>query len=125
MPGYDLTLSATLLDAERAARLDVSPSPATEEHLEQLPTPERRPAYSNLLMDATGAVWLEEHRGEFLNFTSPAARTWEVFDRDGAWLGTVELPGRFAVHEINADYLLGVRRDELDIERPQMLAVIR
>lgn len=124
-PGYDLTLSATLLDAERAARMEVNPSPAMKEHLDQLPTPERRPAYSNLLVDATSAVWVEEHRGEILNFMSPAARRWEVFDPDGAWLGTVELPGRFTVHEINADYLLGVRRDELDIERPQMLAVTR
>lgn len=62
VPGYDLTLDATLLDAERAARLEVNPSPAMKEHLERLPTPERRPAYSNLLVYATGAVWVEEHR---------------------------------------------------------------
>lgn len=123
VPGYDLRLTEARLEAERDARLDVNP--ANREILEKLPLPERRPAYSVLLVDATGAVWLEEHVGEFVDLLSFEPREWQVFDPAGEWLGAVRLPGRFTVHEIGADYVLGVRRDELDVERPQVLRLER
>ena len=43
----------------------------------------------------------------------------------GAWLGGVEIPAGFAVMEIGMDFVLGVYRDELDVEHPQMLRLYR
>ncbi len=76
-------------------------------------------------MDQTGAVWLEEHRGEFTNLLSSEPRAWNVFSADGDWLGEVLLPGRFTVYEIGSDYILGVRRDEFRVEHPQVLRLER
>ena len=39
-----------------------------------------------------------------------------VFDIDGLWLTTVELPPRFRLHEIGPDWILGVTRDDTDVE---------
>ncbi len=41
------------------------------------------------------------------------------------WLGTVEVPDRFTVMEIQMDTMLGVWRDELDVEHPQVLRLNR
>jgi hypothetical protein len=50
---------------------------------------------------------------------------WIVFDSDGRWLGAVEVPPNGRVSEIGADYVLGVWRDELDVERVQMFELIK
>ena len=50
---------------------------------------------------------------------------WDVFSADGAWLGRVHTPGRFRVLEIGSDYMLGVRKDDLDVEHVQVLALTR
>jgi hypothetical protein len=52
-------------------------------------------------------------------------RKWEVFDPAGAWLGTLSTPARFSVLEIGRDYVLGVRRDDLDVEHVQVLRLRR
>jgi hypothetical protein len=43
-----------------------------------------------------------------------------VFDRDGRYLGTVETPAGFYVHQIGADFVLGRWLDELDVEYVSM-----
>ena len=40
----------------------------------------------------------------------------DVFDPDGIWLGTVATPRGLRVTEIGTDYVVGVWRDELDVE---------
>jgi hypothetical protein len=70
-------------------------------------------------------VWAEEHIGEMRNWLKVAPSRWEVFGADGEWLGAVFTPERFAVMEIGADYVLGVFRDEMDVEHMQLLRLIR
>ncbi|MDX1395526.1 MAG: hypothetical protein R3195_14155 [Gemmatimonadota bacterium] len=88
------------------------PTPDTrrrrEGALETLEPPEHLPAHGGLLVDVDGRPWL---RPFGIDETA-----WTVLDRDGAWLGSVELPPGLAVFEIGSDYVLGVRRDELDVE---------
>ena len=43
-------------------------------------------------------------------------RRWNVLDRDGRYLGVVETPPNFTVHQIGTDHILGVWQDELDIQ---------
>lgn len=80
------------------------------------------PAYGEMLhVDAAGDLWVRE-------FTPPwqedAPSQWAVFDPDGRWLGTVSTPAGLEVHEIGDDYVLGVARDELDVERVRLHRLI-
>lgn len=121
----DYTMTDDILQAEKEVTLGPEPSPSGLSYWESLPVPDRRPAYVDLKVDAAGAVWLAEHRGfrSYRMGLEPLA--WEVFASDGAWLGRVETPERFTVYEIGADYILGVSRDDLDVEHVQLLALIR
>jgi hypothetical protein len=49
----------------------------------------------------------------------------QIFAPDGEWLGTIALPDRLTVLEIGSDYVLGVWRDEFDVERVQLLTLER
>ncbi|MXY31935.1 MAG: hypothetical protein F4043_13485 [Gammaproteobacteria bacterium] len=125
IPGYPLDLSADRIAAEREARLEELPSavPAFIRRLvEDLPAPATRPAYANMLVDPSGAVWLELYRGVS---ERDRPQEWLILDADGTWLGNVEVPRRFTVMEVGMDRMLGVWRDEVDVEHPQVLRLTR
>jgi hypothetical protein len=50
---------------------------------------------------------------------------WEVYDADGRWYATVEVPHRFRVTPVRDSTVVGVQRDDLDVERVVVLRVIR
>ena len=89
---------------------------------ENAPAAETRPAFADILVDPSGAVWLELYRGES---EQNQPEEWLVLDADGTWLGAVEIPDRFNVVDITMDAVLGVWEDELDIEHPQVLRLTR
>ncbi len=76
-----------------------------------MPLVEAFPAFARVLVDRLDHLWIEEYR-----LPGETHRLWTVFDPEGRALGLVEMPGSFAVTEIGEDYILGTRRDELDIE---------
>ena len=90
--------------------------------LEEAPASPTRPAFADILVDPSGAVWLELYLGESEQDEPPE---WLVLDADGTWLGTVRIPDRFTVSDITMDAVLGVRRDELDLAHPQVLRLTR
>ena len=125
VPGYPLELSNAVIGAERAARLEAVPAamPAfLRRMVEDFPTPATRPAYDNILVDPSGAVWLELYRG---NSEQDQPEEWLVLDADGTWLGNVAIPDRFTISDITMDTVLGVWRDELDVDHPQVLRLTR
>ena len=70
------------------------------------------PWVSALVVDRVGSVWVREYQHRF----DPRPERWGVFDVDGAWLGTVEMPPHFTPYEIGSNYVLGVGRDEFGVE---------
>ena len=125
IPGYPLELSDALVAAERAARFEAVPEamPAfLRQMVEDFPTPATRPAYDDILVDPSGALWLELYRG---NSEQDQPQEWLVLDADGTWLGNVGIPDRFTVSDITMETVLGVWRDELDVEHPQVLRLTR
>jgi hypothetical protein len=58
--------------------------------------------------------YLGEGWGQSRVLSTPTA--WRVFDPSGIWLGTVTLPARFNPMDIGKDYVLGLWRDEDDVE---------
>lgn len=82
--------------------------------------PATMPAYSRVLVDAAGNLWVAEYRrpGDDLP-------RWTVFDLDGRMLGTIDMPQGFSPSEIGSDYVLGTIRDELDVERVRLYELVR
>ncbi|MEE8116503.1 MAG: hypothetical protein V3T28_05275 [Gemmatimonadales bacterium] len=73
-----------------------------------------------LRADALGYLWVERFRR--LGESQPE---WLVFEPEGRWLGTVETPPGIRVTEIGAEYVLGIDRDELDVERVLLYELAR
>jgi len=121
VPGFDLSVPPEMIEARRE-RLRASRNPIFREIDRQTPDPTSLPAYSDLVVDELGNVWLEA----FLSLEQQdEPRRWRVFDPEGAWLGEVLLPPRFTVFGIGRHRILGARRDELDVAHPQVLALER
>ena len=85
-------------------------SAAWARYLRETPFPERMPLYRRLLVDAQRNLWAERFRPFWESESS-----WYVFDEQGVWLGEVATPPGLSIFEIGTDYVLGVRRDELDV----------
>lgn len=79
----------------------------------ELEYPETKPAYASAIRgDRLGNIWVPG----FAVSDAQRPPLWAVFDRQGRYLGELEIPGRLRVFEIGSDYVLGVWRDELDVE---------
>lgn len=74
-----------------------------ERILASVPFPDRKPAHGRMLLDTEGNLWVLETQAD----DDPRFR-WSVFDPNGSWLGTVEVPAGVRVLEAGADYVLGV-----------------
>lgn len=82
--------------------------------------PEHVPVISSILGDKGGRLWVEA-----ATWTADAPSLWSVFDSVGQWLTDVTLPRGGRVFEIGEDYILGVWRDELDVEQVRVYELIR
>lgn len=123
VPGYPLDLSDAQIAAERDFFLDRSPPGSPfRQGFEDAPASDTRPAYDDILVDPSGAVWLQLFRGAS---EQDRLQEWLVLDADGTWLGNVGIPDRFTISDITMDAVLGVWRDELDVQHPQVLRLTR
>ena len=98
----------------RASVADDNVRRSIERYLADAPYPETMPALDEVIVDAEGMLWARD-------YATPAEReerpqSWSVFDDEGLWLGTVDTPVGLEVHEVGSDYILGVWKDELEVE---------
>lgn len=125
---YALTVSEARAVAERDARLDApTPQgrpmpPRLRQLIEDMPLPTTRPAYADMIVDPTGAIWLRPFRGAS---EGGGPESWLLLDPRGRWLGSVEVPEGFHVWDIGIDEVLGVWHDELDVQHPRVLRLER
>ena len=122
-PVLEGALGAKEIAAERAGMLGPTPSARLRDVVAQLPAPEMRPAYDEIEVDPEGFVWVARYRSRRVGRDDPI--TWYVFAPDGSWTGSLTTPARFEVLEIGSDYMLGSRRDSLDVEQIQLLRLLR
>jgi len=121
IPEYPLALTRKEVEAEREARSDGMP-PLIRDAVASMPAPGTRPAYSDLLVGPTGAIWLRPHVGASER-DQPAE--WLVLDSAGTWLGGVEVPADFRIWEIRMDEVLGTWVDGSGRQHPQVLRLTR
>jgi hypothetical protein len=87
---------------------------------QDLPIPELVPSFRGLLVDDVGNLWVEHYRLPW-----DARRTWEVFNPDGRWLGTLTTPLGVRPLQIGPDFLLGSHRDEVGVERVRLYELVK
>lgn len=91
------------------------------EYLEEhLPTPDSIPNLDDLVVDDLGMVWVGLYQG-----VASAPRWYNVYGPGGLFAARVAMPAGVEVLEIGADYVLGVIRDALDVERIALLTLVR
>jgi len=89
--------------------------------LNRVPNPTARPPYSRIALDRVGNLWVESGR---TNGLEPESIEYLVFDPTGALLGAVALPP-IEVLEIGDDYVMGVYRDELEVQYLQVHELVK
>lgn len=75
--------------------------------------PDRVPAYSTLLLDPGGHLWVGEYRFE-LNRHPPDR--WVIFDREGRLVSLVRTPPGFELMAVAEDRVYGRATDELNVQ---------
>lgn len=91
------------------------------EHIrEHLPAPDSVPNIDHLVVDHPGMVWVGSYQHD-----ASAPRLYHVYDTGGGFLARVAMPPGVEALEIGADYVLGITRDELDVERIVLLTLTR
>lgn len=79
------------------------------------------PIFSNMIVDATGHVWVQESEDErdpeSWVFAAPRGRdVWRVVNAEGVWVQSVTVPNDFKIMAIGDNYVLGVSTDDLGVE---------
>lgn len=97
--------------------------------------PETLPVLTDVRAGPEGSVWvqragsLRDAHPMALNTDDPprgwGGARWEVLDREGRYLGTVDLPTRFRLMEIRGDTILGVQADRDLVDHVVMLKLNR
>ena len=83
--------------------------------IQGMPVPEVLPAIQRLTVDRAGRVWSQRYSA-----WEDEPGTWDVFDERGGWIAAVQMPARFRPTDIGRDWVLGIARDELDVEQVRL-----
>ena len=121
--GRDLSIAAADVDRlveEETARRPEPERAGFRRDLESMDVPATRPAFGDILVDDDGNLWA----AEYVRWPR-VPRTWTVMDPEGVWLGTITMPDGFRPLYIGGDRVLGVWRDELDVERVRLYRLDR
>lgn len=86
------------------ARVNSLPHRATLPHLDAM------------LLDVDDNLWVERFRVP----GSDKDAAWDVFGPDRRWLGTVQIPRNFRIFDIGRNYVLGVIKNEMDVEEVRL-----
>jgi hypothetical protein len=85
----------------------------------KVPRPKRHPYWGRALVDKQNNLWISSP----WDLSKP--ESWTVFDRNGRKLATLTMPPRFAVREVGTDYVLGIAKDEDDVESVRVYGLTR
>jgi hypothetical protein len=105
---------------KRTSLARVSGDPAVaQRRVEEMPYPQQYPAYERFLVDARGRIWLKE-------YVYPAGpnRWWILEPRTREALAVL-LPARFVPTEIGTSDVVGIWRDEDDVEHVRVYRLLR
>lgn len=96
------------------------------ERLEEMLSDQKRdvegplPLFSDVLGDDEGNVWLSAYA-----FPGSPSQFFFVLARDGTWLGEVQIPERFEPLTITQHRVVGVERDEWDVQAVAAYEIVK
>lgn len=86
-----------------------------EEGLRHMVFAATQPVFAQFVAATSGELWVRRYdiNGDLPSaartlVAAPQGSHWDVFDPRGAWIADVVVPGRFRVHQVGHDYVLGV-----------------
>ena len=79
---------------------------------DHVPVADSFPAHGGLMVTDEGRIWLEQFRRPH----HQGPDRWKVFERGGGFVCHVTVPQGMTLLDAGADFLLGLERDELDVE---------
>jgi len=82
------------------------------EMFELMPRHETFPAFARVHLDRAGNLWVQEY-----SRPGDERSVWQVFDQEGVFAARVEVPWGLQVLDIGEEHILGVVRDEVEVER--------
>jgi hypothetical protein len=82
------------------------------------PEPESAPAFDALLLANHGTIWIRRYSGVAL------MADWHIYDHEGRWTAIARLPTSFRPTEITETEILGIWRDELDVESVRLFRLL-
>ena len=87
-----------------------------------LPKPNSVPPLGELMVSPGGVVWVTridrfaQPVDTYLSWRPRQATPWDVFDSNGDFIGSAETPANFAMRAVTEREIIGVERDELDVQ---------
>ncbi|MGH7470490.1 MAG: 6-bladed beta-propeller [Longimicrobiales bacterium] len=113
-------------DIERWIEFEVAKRPNeqaktdTRVALREIPAPRKTPEFAALKLDDDGNLWVRRYGPPW-----DPSRDWDVYDPNGRSLASARLPARFEPSHIGRDFVLGVSKDEFDVERIELYRLTR
>lgn len=125
-PDISVELTGEIADAyrelqhQRIAKLPPEQRAEAERMSVAVTLPKTVPAYSSLLFDDVGNLWLGEYR-----FDGKPPERYLVFDPDGGFLTCVTVPAGLRIMAIAGDRVWGRATDSLDVEYVEASSIER
>ena len=107
--------AAASATSSSGATLGESPE-VTASHL-----PDTLPGFERIMLDAVGRLWVEEYVPEY----EIREASWWVFDSGGQFVARTQFPSGFVPHQIEANEVIGVTRDEADVPFVERRRIVR
>ena len=98
-----------------------------ERLLQEIPYPDRKPAYGPFRIDADRNLWVAEYLPRLAEFKPVDKETihWDVFNEAGTAIASIEMPAGFTPYHIGADFVLGKWVDEMEVEYIRKYGLIK
>ncbi len=133
LPARDVSSDDAIRLAREASASFSSPMPEewVQANFTALTGDEAVSAFWDFLVDGDEFLWVREYDPAVHGVitggldSSGSGGTWRILDRDGTPVTTVTVPEDFEPLRIHDDRLVGVRRDELDVESVRVYEIER
>lgn len=103
--------------ASRPSRVNTS---RYEQYFRDLSWPKVYPAYARLMVDGSDNLWIEEYP-----IPGRDIRQWTIYANSGVRIAMISLPKRFRLLEAGRDYVLGVWRDQDDVDYIKVYKLVK
>ncbi len=101
-------------------------------HVTDFTLPATLPGFDKILIDAVENVWVRAYPKSYGGWPGAPRwdrheepESWTVFDATGLWLGHLDAPAGLEVIRIEDDRLIGIWKDELDVEQVRVHRIVR